>query len=270
MKKLKILFLLAVLWLYRSALTGDAAQAAPAAPSKPTTSTPAEETARPAANPRSLELNEQGVSAVKAKDFRRAEGLFRNALAIDAGNVSAAFNLAGALLANKKEGEAILFLSEYTKNYAEDAGLFVRLGDAYFAAKKPRQAISAYERALQLQPTYPGLSAKLGTVFGLANQPLEAERAFLLAVAQNPKDGQALSNLASIFLANGKPDKAISTAKRALQVKPTAELYITLGTAYEIKRDFKNALIAFQRAVDLGDKREELLRKIDALKQAVS
>ena len=90
------------------------------------------------------------------------------------------------------------------------------------------------------------------------------------AVKQNPKDTQLLANLSSVQLANGNPQQAISTAKRAIQILPTSEVYITLASAYEALKDYKNSLIAYQRAVDLGDKRPELQKKIEGLSDAVS
>ena len=80
---------------------------------------------------------------------------------------------------------------------------------------------------------------------------------------------QLLANLSSVFLATGKTDKAISTAKRGLQVNASPELYITLGNAYELQKDYKNSLIAFERAADLGDKKPELKTKIEQLKKQV-
>ena len=44
-------------------------------------------------------------------------------------------------------------------------------------------------------------------------------------------------------------------------------MYVTLGTAYEMNGDPQNALIAFRRAVDLGDQRPELRDKIAAIEK---
>jgi tetratricopeptide (TPR) repeat protein len=88
-----------------------------------------------------------------------------------------------------------------------------------------------------------------------------------IAVDQNPKDFNTLASYSSLLLGNGKAEDAIGAAKRSLQIKPSSEAYITLGTAYEIKGDFKNSLISFQRAADLGDTRKELKEKIALLEK---
>ena len=86
----------------------------------------------------------------------------------------------------------------------------------------------------------------------------------------NPKDAQTAANLSSVLLANENPKEAVTYAKRAIQLSPSKEVYITLGTAYEILKDYKNALISFERAQDLGDKSSELDDKIDDLKEVIS
>jgi tetratricopeptide (TPR) repeat protein len=212
-----------------------------------------------------LELNEQGVQAVKAKNFTKAEELFKRSIAVDPQNLTAVFNLASMYLTNKSEESAISLLETYTEKVQNDAGLFARLGDAYFATKKPDEALTAYEKALALDKGYPGLLERLGTVYALRNRFGDAERMLILASDQNPRDPQLLANLSSIYLKNKKPQESITAARRALQVKPTTEVYVTMGSAYETLGDFSNALISFQRAKDLGDKRAELEKKIAAL-----
>lgn len=218
-------------------------------------------------DPRSREFNERGVALAQEKKFPEAEEAFRRALEIDPKNLTAAFNLAGMLITNKQEQQAVALLEPLAVEAATDPGLFARLGDAYFGTKQPSKALTAYNKALELDPNYPGLHPKRATIFTMANKLADAEQALLAAVEENPRDAQSLANLSAVFLANRKADKAVSTAKRALQVQPSKEVYVTLGTAYEAQGDLKNALIAFQRARDLGDTRPEVTRKIEALQK---
>ncbi|RMG44055.1 MAG: tetratricopeptide repeat protein [Candidatus Dadabacteria bacterium] len=218
-------------------------------------------------SPRSVELNERGVKLATMGKLAEAEKYFRQALAVDHGNITAAFNLAGIYLRMSKAGAAIKLLKEYTVSYKEDAGLFARLGDAYFATKDLKHARESYENALKLDPNYKGVHSKLATIMLMNNDLASAEKLLLRAAELDPSDEQVLANLASVFLATGKAEKAISTAKRALQIQPSSDLYITLGSAYELLNDPANALIAFKRARDLGSKDKHLLSKISALEK---
>lgn len=222
-----------------------------------------------AGNPQSIDLNEQGVKAIEAKNFSQAEDLFRRSLAADSKNLTAAFNLAGVYLTQKKPQEAIALLKEYSKVQSQDAGILVRLGDAYFSSKDIPNALSSYEKAYKIAPKYSFLASKLGTTYLLRNNTKDAEKMFRAAVDQAPKDWQLLSNLSSVYLSNGKTQEAIGAAKRALQIKTTPELYVTLGNAYESAKDLKNSLIAFERAKDLGYAGDDLPKKIESLKTKV-
>jgi len=216
---------------------------------------------------RSLELNEQGATAVRNKDFPLAESFFKQALQVDSHNLTAAFNLAGMYITNKNEGAAVELLKQYTAQHPDDAGLYSRLGDAYFGTKKIDLAIANYEQAFKLAPNYEALAGKLGTVYALVNRTADAERMFRLAIKQTPKDAQLYANLSSLCLVNKKSQDAITNAKIALQLKPSPDVYITLGNAYQQIKDLKNALIAYQRAVDLGKKDPELQAVVDDLKK---
>lgn len=249
----------------------SSAMAAPTPSSKSATTSAAaaDKTASPslAANPRSVELNERGVQAAQAKNMRLAEDLFKKSLEADPNNLTAVFNLTGMLLTLQKEAQAVKLLEDYTKRFPEDAGLMARLGDAYFASKSPTIAKLSYEKALKIDPKVEDVPLRLATIYSLEGNLSGAEAMLLKASETNPKDPQVLANLSAILLAQGKTDLAIGAARRAIQLKPTKEVYVTLGTAYERSHDLDNALVALKRAKDLGDNSKELAEKIDQLEQ---
>lgn len=240
-----------------------------AADKKPSATESSKKPTKPTFSPeaqRSLELNEQGVAAIKARNFDQAESLFKRALETDSRNITAVFNLAGMYITNKKESQAISLLTKYAEEFPKDAGLHARLGDAYFSSQNPKAAIASYEKALALDPSYASLPVKLGTLYVLQNNLPKAASMYERAVKANPRDSQSLQNLSSIYLGLGKPQMAVTTAKKALQVASTPEAYVALGNAYQEMKDDKNALIAFQRAKDLGFKDPELTKVIESLR----
>ena len=220
-------------------------------------------------NSESLALNERGGGALRAGDMVGAEKLFAQAVAADSGNLTAVYNLAGAYLTNKKENAAIDLLTRYTSEGTNDPGIYARLGDAYFGSKKVKEAVASYEKSYEIDPSFPGVAARLSTVYALSNRLPDAEKMLRSAVALEPKNPEYLSNFASILLARGKVDESIDFAKRALQVKPIAGVYVTLGNAYESKKEWKSALTSFEKAAALGDERPEIKQKINELTSKV-
>ena len=254
--------------LLGAAILGSLSSATGFSPEALAAPAPAEQAApaETAGNPRALELNERGVAALATRDFKGAESLFRQALAADPKNLTIVTNLAAMHMTNRQPEAAVKLLEQYTSSYRGDAALFARLGDAYFATRKVKEAAASYDEALRIDPALAGVSSRAATVYLLVNRTADAERLLLRAVEENPRDGQALASLSSVFLANGKPELAVSTAKRALQVQPGREIYITLGAAYEVLKDYRNSLIAFERAADLGQSTPELTAKIAELR----
>ncbi len=221
-------------------------------------------------NPKSLELNEKGAVAMQAHDNEGAEKLFKQAYDIDPSNITAAYNLAGSYVANKKESEAIKLLSGIAKSNPKDAGIYARLGDAHFSNQNVNEARNAYEKAYALDSNYPSIPMKLGVIYSMNNKLNKAEKMLEKAVEQNPEDSKTLANLASVLLANKKPEEAIRAAKKSLQGKVAADTYITLGQSYDSIKEAKNALISYEKAMALGKSTPELLTRVKELKEFVA
>ncbi len=216
----------------------------------------------------SLDLNERAVTQVKKGDNASAISLFKQALEQDEYNLSAVYNLAGLYLAGKQDKEAITLLERYAAATKTDPALTARFGDAYFSSKNIPAALSSYKNALALDPRFPGVAAKIATLEILQNNLSEAEKYLDLALKSDADNSQLLANMASVKLGVGKSNESIAYAKRAIQLQAVSAPYITLGAAYEQQEDFKNALISYGRARDLGDKSPELIKRISELEQA--
>lgn len=216
---------------------------------------------------RSLEVNEEGVKLIKNRDFIGAEKMFLRALEIDRNNVTAAFNLASVFMQNKNPQKAIDLLLPYVKNNTKDAGIYARIGDAYFVSKQLKESLPNYEKAMAIDANFPGVAAKMATLYTMQGETKKAEELLKKSIEQNPKNSDLYSNLGSVLLANKKPKEAIDAIKKSLSLVPTKEAYITLGNSYKTLRDNQNALIAFKRAKDLGENSPEIDQVINELEE---
>lgn len=216
----------------------------------------------------SLERNEAGAVAAREGDLKKARRLFREALQHDSGNLTAAFNLGSVNLQLGENGAAVELLTPYAEK-SGDAGITARLGDAHFANEELSKAEKWYRRALKIDAQYPDVRARLGSIYTMRKEFDQAITVFLEAVDQEPSNVAYLQNLSNLFLAVNETEKAISTAKRALQVDASMDSYFLLGSVYEQQRDWSNALIAYERARDLshgsrenGERRAEIRERI--------
>ncbi|NDC37007.1 MAG: hypothetical protein EBZ48_03025 [Proteobacteria bacterium] len=219
---------------------------------------------------RSGALNQQGLAALEKNKTEEAETVLRRAVQSDPQNLTAVYNLAGVLSFNKKKDEAMALLEKYAAQSPSDVGLLVRYGDLLFSSGKTKEAVIQYERGFAIDRNYVGLTSRLGLTYALTNRLDESEQMYLAAAKAEPKNGEILGNLASILLSLGKVDQALSTAKEAVALAPKKETFITLGSAYEAKKEFKAALESFKRAEQLGAKSDELKEKLNALTKLVA
>ena len=208
---------------------------------------------------------QRGATEAQKNQFIKAEESFKQALSADPYNLTAVYNLAGVYAFNKKEVEAKKLLEKYLAQQPNNPDLHARLGDIYFSLKNTDSALSQYKKTLDLNPDYRGIYAKMSSIYLMKNNTKDAEVALRIAIKEAPKNANLQRNFSAVLLANGKKEEAIAVAKKALQLESSADAYITLGTAYEMSKDNKNALIAYKRAYDLGNKSLELKNKIDEL-----
>lgn len=200
----------------------------------------------------SQRLNEDGIVALRQRDYPTAEEKFKKSLDMDEQNVTAAYNLAGVLVTEQRAGEAIKLLQKYAELAPKDAGIQARLGDAYFSTKEIKKAVTAYESALKLDPFYLKIYEKLGTCLTLLRNTKEAEIAFARAHQAFPNDSVILNNLAAVQLANGHAAMAVQSAESSINLKPSAEAYATLSAAQDKLGNKEAAVAAYKKSKAIG------------------
>lgn len=143
------------------------------------------------------------------------------------------WNQRGALLLNSKHlyaevpvGRGVVavdFLPGADKRYrrprlvGEDrviAHFYSNLGAESLAAGEPEQALAELRQAIAVDPTFGWAWTNLGVVHRQLGRLDEAERAYLEGYRLDPEDATPLSNLASLYAAQGKERKAARFERR--------------------------------------------------------
>lgn len=101
----------------------------------------------------------------------------------------------------------------------------VALGDAYFDAGQPQNAIKAYDAALRLQPNDPNVLTDQGMMFRELGFYDRAVDNFKKANAADPKHLKSLFNQAVVYATNLKqPERARPLLEELLRKDQTSEL----------------------------------------------
>jgi tetratricopeptide (TPR) repeat protein len=136
------------------------------------------------------ELMEQGKTQEAISPLERAHQL-------DAESVPVLINLGGAYVMVGRYGEAIPLLEAARDVEPRNAMVWINLGAAYLGnpilatSEQQIRAITAFEKALELNPTAPNVHYNLGLIFLDRNERDAAAAAFRRATQVNPLDRDA-------------------------------------------------------------------------------
>jgi TolB-like protein/Tfp pilus assembly protein PilF len=136
--------------------------------------------------------------------------------------------------------------------------LYLRsFGYPFMTAEGNQAAYQLLRRSVELDSTYtPAFTAlgyrafRLSMGFTATRERAleEAERAFEKALALDPRDLQALSYQALLFIQHGRLEEALQPLRQALVIQPNADSYISLGHVYRLAGLLEESVRSFERA----------------------
>lgn len=158
---------------------------------------------------------------------------------------------------NPQSGEAFLNLGAALDAFAES----LRSSAPEKTIRLEREARTAYERAIQLKPTYHTAYFNLGNTYMSQGRLREAIEQYQKALTHNPRSAEAHINLGNALDGWGDHIKdaaekrrakeaAMEEYRRALMIRPeSVEAYINLGTAYFNRGNHQAAREAYEQAL---------------------
>ncbi len=175
----------------------------------------------------------EGMKALDAQKFDVAAQWFQKAIAADAKDFSAHFNLALTFSMAGKAAEAI---PEYKIVLELKPGLYeaqLNLGILLVSAKRSAEAIPLLEAAVAQKPAVFRPQFYLGQALIQANDP-RAATAFQAAIAADPKSAAAEFGLAQSLVKQSKLPEAAPHYQRAAELDPAyKDSILELGSLFE-------------------------------------
>ena len=114
------------------------------------------------------------------------------------------------------------------------------------------EAIAAYHKVLEIEPTHAAAHINLGTLYYNRQDFGLAEKHYRQAIEADPRYALAYFDLGNVLDETGRVKEAIQTYKTALQLAPTyADAHYNLALAFEKIREPRKALKHWQSYVKL-------------------
>ena len=191
-----------------------------------------------------------GHIALHEGDYAAAARSLSAARAVNPGSPAVYSNLAVALLALKRSGEALQCCDVALKLKPQFPEAQCNRGNALLALARPFEALASYELALSSAPLF--VDAHVGRTRALLElkrypEAVDSGRQLLRLDARS-LDGWSL--LGSAFLKSKHPEEALAAFDRAIACHPgSAELHNNRGTALRDLRRHGDAAAAYEQAL---------------------
>lgn len=202
---------------------------------------------------------EEGIKLLDAGKPAEAEAQFLKAVAADAKDYSAYFNLAFAQSMQNKDAEAT---TSYRKVLELKPGLYeaqLNLGILLLRQKLPSEAAPLLEAASTQKPDQYRPNYYLGEALIEINKGAAAEQAYRRAVAINPKSPEAVQGLGQSLLNQGKTAEGAVFIEQAAAMDPNFQpALLHLASVYEADKNFDAAIAIYRRFPNDTAARERL------------
>jgi tetratricopeptide (TPR) repeat protein len=210
-----------------------------------------------------------GIGLERKGDWEGGRTAYRKAIELDRGQVHARFNLGHSFLRRGEVDAAIAAIEEAIQRSHADArvrspgieGQYLRgelgkrycaLGFARFLKQEYAAALTAYDRAIELNPRHLDSYVQRATALSAMGRLDDAVAAFEQAIRLDPRLEDAHFNLGKVFLDQGRPDRAVAAYARAVELNgQSAENHYSLGVALKLSGDRGGAVAAYRKALAL-------------------
>ena len=149
------------------------------------------------------------------------------------------------------------------------ANVHANLALVYEDANQLEQAITQYQKALELLPTKPSLHRDLAGVYWKKRRYAEAEPHYEAIIADDRTDTQAVYRLGLIFLTKGKYVEAVLQFEKVIELDAAhVRAYGALGIAYQELGNISGAIGAFEKMLQLEPDNKNALETLKQLHEA--
>ncbi|MEX2309541.1 MAG: tetratricopeptide repeat protein [Pirellulales bacterium] len=169
------------------------------------------------------DLSQQGVSAMEAGQWQRAELLLRQAIEASPDDVEAHRHLAEALWHRGASREAMSHIAAALHARPTDARLAVRAGEMSLALGGRDAALIHAEQAIRLDPQLAAAWALRGRVFWQLQHPERALADLGRALEFTPDNPDVLLDLATMYRARGQAARCLTTLHHLQDTYPSGQ-----------------------------------------------
>jgi len=156
-----------------------------------------------------------------------------------------------SLVSQEKYYHALLYYKKAVE-LRNSAEIHNKIGHSYYMLGKYEEALTWFDKALEIEPTFIKSLFNIGTTFLILVQHERALTWFYKALEIDPKSYFVLTNTASVLENLERYEEAIRMYDKALEINPSEIVTVRgKGVAYYHLNRYEDALIWFRKALEL-------------------
>jgi tetratricopeptide (TPR) repeat protein len=195
----------------------------------------------------------QGKQLSKNEDYKGAEAIWRQVIALDPQNSSAYYNLGMSLIYQDRYTDAEAVFRKAIELNPRYAHAQLELGITLEALQRYAEAVASLQLATQLDPENSEAEYRLGYVLMDEVRFAEAEAAFRKSIELNPNDYDTQYALGELLVRQKRYAEAETALRQAIQLNPKDPLYERqLGYALWGQNRFTESEAAYRKALELS------------------
>jgi tetratricopeptide (TPR) repeat protein len=206
-----------------------------------------------------------GLAHLSLQQYPEATKALLAARALDPRNVDVLYHLAQSYVGQARQNPAgIDSLSRLYEEVVKQIGALdpqsfriAQLRAGYYEATGAKaEAIGELEALLLRDPGVRGLHYTLGCLYTESRQYDRALEQFDKEMRLDAPYPRTYFQLGHVYVALEKPEQAMPLLQKAVQVEPESAglVWVDIGRAYRLMNDPRNASIAFEKAIALGER----------------
>jgi len=210
-------------------------------------------------------LNSLGVCFGVRQNYPKALTAFETALKINPEEILSLYNAGLVNLLMDRRDKALQFWLKAAPLGKDVFELNFQTGKLLMEVDQPEKALPLTQRAAELKPESALVQRFLGDTYLAQRLVDQAIAPYKKTLRLNPNDAHALSGLGRCYeLKNENLDIALAFCQQSVEIKPDeGRFHMRLGRLLKKTGQYKQALIAFQKAETLGEKAKQSILDLE-------
>jgi len=164
------------------------------------------------------------------------------------------------------------------RTLTSDVHIHFNSGVSFYNQREFSKAIQAYQKVIELDPTYVEAYNNLGIIYQMMGDVERAFESYRKSTEINPRYEKGYNNLGILLLLKGRNEEAVEAFQKALVINSNnIESHINLGILFKKKGEWGKAIESYQKALAINPLHREahynialLYEELENLELAIS